>query len=94
MAIVKIENLHTNNNIKAFQVENRTDADVFIFVTDLRGVGQGKEYIWTYTENEGEADLRIFWGKTKSDSLKVCFVDDIAIAGWKNTNHGLHKNLL
>ena len=94
MALIKVEKMQTINNIKVCQVENRIYADLLIYVTDLRGVSHKKEHLWTYVESEAEADLRIYWGKNSGTCLRICFVDNIASAGWLNKNHLLFRNVL
>ena len=94
MALVKVETTRTINNVRACQVEKRSQADLLIFVTDLRGISNSKEHLWTYVELAGEADLRIYWDQSGSRCLKICFVDDVALAGWENQNHELYQQLL
>jgi len=94
MALVKVEKVRTVADINVSRVEDRTDADLLVFVTDSHGVSFGKEDVWSYVESEGESNIKIFWDETTPVAdLKVCFVDDLGVAGWVK-GHPLKGNLL
>ena len=85
MALVKVDKVRTVAEINASRVEDRTDADLLVYVTDAHGVSFGKEEVWSFVENEGESNLRVYWDETTPVSdLKVCFVDDLGVEGWVN----------
>ncbi len=95
MALVKVEDVRTVADITATKVEDRTDADLLVYVTDVRGMSNDNDDVWTYVELNGDATVRLFWDKTTPVAdLKVCFVDDLAIAGWVNEGHPLEGKLL
>lgn len=94
MALIKVEKVRTVANINVSRVEDRTDADLLVFVTDSQGVSFGKEDVWSYVESEGECNIKLFWDEaTPVADLKVCFVDDLGAAGWVK-EHPLKGSLL
>lgn len=94
MALVKVEEVRTVADINVSRVENRADADLLVFVTDSHGVSFGKEEVWSYVDNQGESNLKLFWDELSTVSdLKVCFVNDMGVAGWMN-EHPLIGKLL
>ncbi len=94
MALVKVEKVRTVADINVSRVEDRTDADLLVFVTDSHGVSFGKEEVWSYVEREGECNIKLFWDETTPvTELKVCFVDDLGVAGWVK-EHPLKGSLL
>jgi len=93
MALVKVEKVRTVASINVSRVEDRTDADLLVFVTDSHGVSFGKEEVWSYVENVGESNIRLFWDETTPvTDLKICFVDNLGVAGWV-TEHPLKGSL-
>ena len=94
MALVKVENVRTVADISVCRVDERTDADLVVCVTDMRGISGNMEHIWTYVENNGDATIKIFWDEvTQTADLKVLLADDIAVAGWQIENHPLKGKL-
>ena len=94
MALVKVEKVRTIATINVTRVEDRTDADLLVFVTDSHGVSFGKEEVWSYVEREGESNIKLFWDETTPVSdLNVCFVDNLGVAGWMK-EHPLKGRLL
>ena len=94
MALVKIEKVRSVAQFTATRVEDRTNADLLVFVSDSHGVSFRKDEIWSYVESDGESNVKLFWDEvTTVADLKICFVDDLGIAGWV-TDHPLKGKLL
>lgn len=94
MALVKVEKVRTVGRVNVSRVEDRTDADLLVFITDSHGVSFGKEQVWSYVESEGESNVKLFWDETTPVAdLKVCFVHDLGAAGWVK-EHPLKGSLL
>ena len=95
MAFVKVEKVRTVASISACRVDDRTDADLLVYVTDSRGISFDKDHVWSYVENDSEASIKIFWDQvTPTADLKVCFVDDLGVSGWMSDNHRLSGALV
>jgi len=94
MALVKVETVRTVTDYVASRVEDRTDADLIVFVTDSHGMSFRKDEVWSYVEGDGESNVKIFWDELSTTSdLKIYFTNDLGVAGWV-TEHPLKGKLL
>lgn len=72
-------------NILANIVQDKGSADLCVFVVSSPGMAWGDER-WYITENDAEASATLYFGKSGPADIRVCFVNNPADAGWRNSH--------
>ena len=83
--VIQSTAIAANNSLSVFITDYPEEADLCVFIVDSKNQAIGNNGFWYFQDSQTYADKKIFFVEDSVQAdLKINFVDQQELAGWKN----------